>query len=459
MKLLLRLWLLRQRREFKWSKLFGAVYVYSFMAMGTVLSVMTSAADLGSATAKADWAVAAAVMAVAMIPADTMVKLFMKHDTAVMDDCLRTKPVGEATWNRFIAVTNLFNFWNFALLIILVPLSFWLMPPAVAALASVAFYAISYTDGLAVTALRKARGWEYRLPVAMGWMFWGGVLTLYAINLFRIPWAAHLAGFAVLSAVASLAVYLYMCRLHTYHEDRRRTHRVMGLGWLSVFRMEMAGILRARRLRMTVLVMLVVMPLEVYYLALLDNGSGDMALLIPLVLYMAVEGASMAMGGMMFGVEANYFDGLMTKPYAVGTMLQRKYYAFALLNAVGMTILLPLTFLTDLVGTWHLLALWLFASGAGNLTYLPTCLKSNRIDIFASAFFNYQGASWSPLGFLSLIPFAGYVACAVFLPPVWCTLVLATVGLAGLALHRRVIGTVEAAFMARRYERMESYRN
>ena len=459
--LLVQLWLRRQRREFKWSRVFITAYIYIVFTATVIVAFWTAGEAAERTLARLDdttWAMIAAIIAVALLPADIIIKLTWKHDTALMDDCLRTKPISRRAWNRFIAATNLANIWNLSVPVLLAPLAFWLMPMRVALPAVAVFYAFSYVDGLAVTVFRKARGWEYKLPVALGWLFGGGIATLYTINLFRIPWGWHLAGYVLMAAGAAVTLYIYMCRLRTYNEEQRKAHRVRSLDRLSAYRMELAGLLRARRLRTTVLLMMILMPLNVYLNAWPDDDGSPPMLLMNLLYYFSIGGVSLSVAAMTFGVEANFFDCLMTKPVSVAQILHQKYRFLALINLPGLLLTLPSAWISDEFSPWQMLALWLFVAGWSNLFALVNCLHTERLDLFSSAFFNYQGTNWSPLVLVNFACIGLYVALFAFLPPQWCAIAAAMLGLLGLTIHRPVIRAIAAAFMARRYKRMEKYR-
>lgn len=91
---------------------------------------------------------------------------------------------------------------------------------------------------------------------------------------------------------------------------------------------------------------------------------------------------------------------------------------------------------------------------------MPTCLFSKRIDLFSSAFFNYQGASLSVnvYGFVILIPIAIYLCMIFFIEnPLLIDGITAILGLIMLSLSRPIIRRVAQRFMAIKYKRMEDF--
>jgi len=122
-------------------------------------------------------------------------------------------------------------------------------------------------------------------------------------------------------------------------------------------------------------------------------------------------------------------------------------------------LVLPVVWLGN-VSPWLLVATWLFTTGVGNLSLMPTCLISSRIELFQSAFFNYQGASLAVnlYGLIIFVPLAIYGLCLWLLPEVGALVTLSLLGLLGFALHRVVIEWLARLYEQRRYKSFERYR-
>ena len=121
---------------------------------------------------------------------------------------------------------------------------------------------------------------------------------------------------------------------------------------------------------------------------------------------------------------------------------------------------MPLIWIADL-SPWLLAATWLFTAGLANLTLMPTALISSRIEMFQSAFFNYQGASLAVnlFGFVVIIPLALYVVCLWLLSQTTAIIVLAAAGILGFALHHVVINWIASKYEQNRYKNFERYRH
>ena len=175
-------------------------------------------------------------------------------------------------------------------------------------------------------------------------------------------------------------------------------------------------------------------------------------------LYFLLAWPSMFLGQWVFGIEGNYFHGLWTKPYSIEHVLLNKYKFFILLTLCMAVLLIPAIFFMGLRPT-TLLALILFLGCGQSLLMMPTCLFSTRVDLFTSAFFNYQGANMrvNIYSLVIFIPLAIYAICTLALPPLWGDAVMAAIGLVALAIHRPCIRLLAQKWKDNRYENMERY--
>ena len=160
----------------------------------------------------------------------------------------------------------------------------------------------------------------------------------------------------------------------------------------------------------------------------------------------------------MFGIEGNYFHGLWTKPYSIEHVLLNKYKFFILISLGMAVLLIPAIFFLGLRPTTLLATLLLLGCGQ-TLLMMPTCLFSTRVDLFTSAFFNYQGTNMgiTIYSLVIIIPIAIYMIATLALPPLWGDAMMAAIGLAALAIHRPCIRKLAQKWMDNRYDNMERY--
>jgi diacylglycerol kinase len=160
----------------------------------------------------------------------------------------------------------------------------------------------------------------------------------------------------------------------------------------------------------------------------------------------------------VLGIEANFFSGIWTKPWSVEGILRRKYLFFCGI-CVFMTLLVIPAVLFMHMSPLALLAALLFSCGVFILPFMATCLFSSRMDLFASAFFNYQGGNkqLNVFSFIMFVPMIIYFGAYYLLPTLWAHLVVALLGLLGLLLHRWYIHWIATLWFKRRYAIMERW--
>lgn len=451
MKILLKLWADQKRRDFKWGRFLGEAY---FFALFTFVSIIITYAVYEETGSTEGAEVAVPFIAVAIILPDFLNKLVMKHDETVMDHYLKSKPISDRVWNRFLLVTNLFSFWDWAMPMLLLPFCVLFLPWTLVLPSFLLLLAVSMVGGVARTALSKAKGWTNKWPVLVAMVIWLIVAMMYALAAIIMPWGIHLVGFILLCIGAIAVFYNYLCDLRRYDESQAKAGRLF-LGASSLFSMEYISVLRSKRLRVAVLVLPLVFVFNTY--TQLVNGLN---VVFYSMLLFEIFAPSMMLGQWVFGIEGNYFDGLWSKPLDIREILRNKFWFYAALNAVATLLVVPVLWMSDL-SPWVLGAAWLFTAGFANLTLMPTALISSRIELFQSAFFNYQGASLAinVYGLIVLVPIAIFCVCAWLLSPMMCALVLAGIGLVGFALHWFVINKLADAYERRRYTCFERYRN
>ena len=452
LKLLLRLWADQKRRNFKWGKLFGQLYFFGLFMVISIIVTLAVHEETGDFD---DVAKVVSIMAVSIIVPDFLHKLLMKHDETVMDHYLKSKPIPERDWNRLLLVGNLVNYWNWAIPLLMLPFCVVFMKWTDALLSFLLLLAVSMVGGVAITSFRRAKGWTNKWPVVVAMLIWLVIAFVYSLTSLILPWGVHIVGFFLLCAGGVAVFYNYLCDLRRYVEEKTKTNRLFLTGKSSLFSMEYISVLRSKRLRIAVLILPLIFVFNSY--TQIPQGTGPM---FYFMLMFAVISPSMMLGQWVFGIEGNYFDGLWTKPIEIRTILFNKYWFFALLNLLPMLLVLPIIWISDL-SPWVLPVTWLFTAGVGNLTQMPTALISSRIELFQSAFFNYQGASLAinMYSFIILIPLAVYVLCMWLLPLTTALIVLAATGLVGFALHQVVIGWIARRYEQNRYKNFERYRS
>ncbi len=459
LKLLLRLWWLQQRRNFqKKDVVVGCYMLFFYVVVG--ISIFQGFTESGE-TLEGDAlpATLGAGIAIGMLIPDIIMKMVMKRDITAMDDYVKSRPVSEKVWNRFLLTTNLLSFWNYVQPVLMVPVLLWLLPLDQAVLSFLLFLSFSYINGIYITCYRKATAWIFKWPLVLGWICMFVVLIGYLLLAAFFPtWMGWLGLFVLAVAVLAGQVF-YLYHLKIYNEQKHKSSRFRGFNHISLFSLQYIGTMRAKRIRNMVLLITAIFLYDVYFFALSDmeteQGTPTLVYVVGLILL-----PSVCLSQWTFGIEANFFQGLMTKPVRVEQMLRNCFYFNVMVSAVALLFVVPMLFLDTNVGAMALVSGFSLAVFV-NLFNLPTCLFSSRLEIFNGSLFNMQGANMkiNLFGIVFLIPLGGVtVVYWLFGETAWC-LTCVALALLALALHRWFIGKIAALFYKRRYDRMEKFMN
>ena len=455
LKLLLKLWWKQQRRNFhKRDAVVGAYILFIYVVIG--VTFFFSFTENGGSFVDDDLpSTLGFILVVSMLLPDIFLKLVMKKDMTAMDDYIKSRPIPERIWNRFLLATNLVSFWNYVLPVMMIPVFIFLLSIPQAIGCFLLLYAFSYVDGIYITCFRKATEWMLKWPLILGWIGMFGLLIGYiVVSAFFPIWMAYIGMFIFAGAVLA-GLIVYLCNLKIYNEQKHKVSRFRGFSHVNLLSLLYIGTMRAKRVRNMVLVIAIIFLFDAYMYAFLPAETAD-----PVALYVAgaVLLPSVCLSQWTFGIEANFFHGLMTKPVKVEQLLQNCFYFYVLLTAVTLIFVLPFLFMNVGVTVFTLVGAFCMTVFL-SLFNLPTCLFSSRLEIFSNSMFNMQGANTkiNLYGIVFLLPVAALVAEYIYLGEMaWC---ITSVALAVLsvAIHKWAIAKLAAVYNKKKYDRMEKY--
>lgn len=458
LKILLSLWRLQQRRTFTWKDVaVGAYLIFLYVVVGIsfYLGFTKSGGEMFEDGVPAS---IGGGLIIGMLIPDAILKMVMKKDATAMDDYIKARPVPENIWNRFLLIRNLMSIWNWVLPVLFLPVLIWLLPSAGQIVSTFLLFVIfSNINGLYVTCYRKTKEWIYQIPIVLGWLLMFFILLGYQI-VFSSLWngAWILGGLFFWAAAVYVGLVAYLSGLKIYNEAKRKVSKTHSLGKASLFNIQFIGMMRAKRLRNMVLLLTLVFLFDAYMMALIPAESGTGGSFIYVIGSIVLP--SVVFSQWTFGVEANYFHGLMTKPVTVSQLLLNCYYFYAAVSGVALLLTAPILLIDETLSPLVL------AGGYGlalftNLFNMPTCLFSTRLEIFSGSMFNTQGANMK-INFYAIaliLPLA--LACAVyyFWNETAFDIVCIVVGIISVVVHKQVINKVAKMFCARKYQRMEKF--
>lgn len=454
-KLLIRLWWLEKRRDFKVRDI--AIVIYILLVYAVVcLSAYFGASAAGRPIERVEAPAAIGlIFALAMAVADIVTKMMWKRDATFMDDYLKTKPISKQAWSRFVVFTTAASFWTVLMPLIFLPPLFLLqsVPQALACFAVMIL--LSFADSLFVTCFQRTKDRFLRFSLIAGWLIMPCVIALYiALTFYWTDVWVQDVGTAILALAVIRGLAAFIANEDNYCETRHKAAKQHSLGRVTLFTMQLYGTVRAKRLRNMIIITFGILAFTSYLPIIL----GDPNETVTLNAILAIVTPSLVLAQWTFGVEANFFQGLMTKPVTIRQLLDNCFRFYMMLNLAAALIMTPLAFLTDAFTPLTLVGA-LSCAVFINLYNLPTCLFSTRIDIFGNSFFNMQGANAkiNLFAIALLIPFCVFAGTwALWGETAWAIESIAA-GVISLVIHRRVIAAIASRFEAKKYARIESF--
>lgn len=158
LKILLKLWWIQKRRTFDWKRLGLFIYMMLCVIVGLCAGYWQAGGELDQLTSRGEMGLIIVPFVVILSPFELWMKLLLKTDAAGMDDYLRSKPIPKATWNHFLLVTNLVDYLNWFIPVMVLIIGKTLMPIGYALLAFCLSLTQNFVDGLMITGVRKAQG-------------------------------------------------------------------------------------------------------------------------------------------------------------------------------------------------------------------------------------------------------------------------------------------------------------
>lgn len=484
------MWLRQKRHDFHWRDVFMALYFSGLYVIVVLSAYFAARGELAQHPVPAAVVLFVPLMAVSVQLGDLLMKLFWRRSPVEMDDYLRTRPVPPRDWSRFVLLETSQGFLQWMLALMLAFVAILVLPWWAALLLLILTFSVSLTNALFQNCWRRAPGNEQTLPLVFGYLVWtalmwatvlvgiivvtvkaGGMDLLFETQASGDPSVVagvHLnfglltccisSALLVVNALACCVLHRYFTRMKNHNEDHHSpvTSHVHGLGEASLWNIEWVQLLRSKRLRVSFLVIAVIFLLNTYMQQQPTIQSDFHG--VNLMLLFGIAFPSIILAQWVLGIEANFFSGIWTKPWPVEGILRRKYLFFCAICVAMAVLILPCVVWMGM-SFWMWLCTLLFGCGVFVLPFMATCLYSSRMDLFASAFFNYQGGNKqiNVFSFIMFIPMGIYYATYFFLPSPWSHLLVGGLGVLGLLLSGPYIHWISNIWHRRRYRIMERW--
>ena len=335
-----------------------------------------------------------------LIP-DFLMKVIFERDHTVMDPFLKTRPVPQSLWDRFLTVSQ---FWNPSNL---------LMP---AIIAPACFLFLAFPLSLVV------------------------FVTLYLASVF--------GGFLV----------MLIKHRGTYQSEKSETKKAArtfkSTTGHAIFGLQTKSVLRSKRLKTAIIYMSTLM----LFFFVINALNGDNETVRMFLFYFIILSASM-LTQYGLGVEAGFFSAIWTRPVSISRILRDKFKMSAAMGGLSALITIPVCIWTG-IPVYIPVAYALFTVGFGSLILLIDAYKCSPFDLFGKSFFNYQGTratfkASTMLGIIIIMVVA--LVLPFLLSDLTASVILGGLGLAGIIFHRPYFDWVESKFLKNKHKYIEEY--
>lgn len=222
------------------------------------------------------------------------------------------------------------------------------------------------------------------------------------------------------------------------------------------FLLDVRMMLRTSRMRRLGLILPLIFIAMTYGICLSDIKSLDtIIMLFPLA---AISSPSIHMGSCIFGMEANFFDGLWSRPGSVRKMLESKYLLYAIMNCICAVLLLPLAYYSDKLSVPDIASLLILTVGVINLTMFASCCKPVRMDMDSYPYYNkeeYGSYSWKIQMPAIIIMF---VTALCHHWECMTDKTILALGIIGICIHPIIISHIAKRYETNRHSFFETYR-
>lgn len=332
------------------------------------------------------------------ILSDLIIKLILQRDNTVMDSFLKSRPISYEVWRRFLILSQLWKPSNLMMPLLLAPACFIIFP------------------------------------------FFKGFLIFICLYL-----ASVFSGCFVM-LIKHKGVYQSEIEVKSFFANRIKSAKGYYISALPL-----RSFLRSRRLRTTMIFAGIFI-----YIQIIFPGNTNYGILFPFLFIFLTSCAIPQYG---FAIEANFFNGIWTRPIAIERLFSHMYRFGMLTAAIGFLLCLPVCLWSE-ISICDLISISLFVAFCGNLPMLLASYNCVPYDLFGRTFYSHQEVS-STFGLGTIIAILLIIgigmASVYFLPGRISRLLLSSLGIIGLCLHKSYFRWVARRFKSNRYKFMLKY--
>ena len=404
--------------------------------------------------ANIDLSFAVTIIALLFQISDFICKLTIARSESDIDDYLKTRPVSTQTLCRFIVFDNVFNSGNWLFIPTIATCLFLLFDFPTALLSTVLFIAISLMNGLALRTLFYSHNYESKAIVCSGGFLFFPIITILLWKFFEINWWLHFTIYIALCI--AMQYFLYRClRILRNYPDYSRTTAKNFSFYVRESTLPAYGTLRSYWMRF-MLCIIQIIPLMTFFTSFINamHPLYATSIITPFMMISMFEIN-------IFGLEANYMDGLWSRPVSIKKLLHYNYIFYSSICMIDAILISIAVFQHGISQIILVMSVALFNIGFINNILLAGIFGSVCIDLFQSSLMK---ANKRPnnnilviMTYFPVIIFEFLLATHASME-VFCS-VTGGIGLTGIILHPYFTRWMARKYVANRYKHFERYRN
>ena len=389
---------------------------------------------------------------------DIIFKILFKNNSLYISSLFQVCPISKKCWNIYVTLCNVFNLWNFYFFILFLP---YLIRFAAVDETLTVFVLLWVSSILNNGICFWLKNYGLQLPVKtliICSFYFALLYCMYAFisNNQHVNFVIVGVAFIILLAIFAIGLYLYLFSQKKVYVVESLVKQSMKFNkqetTLSLLKMEFIYIFRSKRLLLILLlptILLIALTLtedKIYYISLL--------------MVILLISPTMTFGQYLFAIEANFFNGIWTKPIILMQLLETKYVFYMILTGIYAAILFPFVLYYHL-NISAFFSITFYITFIFNLLLFPIVLYSKRLDLSSSPFFNYQGATMIPVIYVGLllgISFMFFKCMYSKISNEWIFFgVIVSICAVFFFFRKRFLSMISSLFIKRRHKIMHRY--
>lgn len=368
---LFQLELLRQRRDFSLSTVIPLV-----LFLGYLLFVLHWFVEIHNVRLQDIFGVSQIIIGYGVF--DIILKFIFQRSRIEMPSYVRLSPISVISKNSFEVVNALIDFWNVLPLVFFIPFLMLFDGISYIIFVSLLLLTLSLTNCFVLRLCRKVGGLLVYSVALLVICYYGSVFYFYnELHLSEKVLLLIQISFLFLSIYLSIRVKCYEVKTTFTNMNKISLFSRMSLDFLFISRL--------KRIRTQYLIV-------IYMIVCFYQGEVETRFFLEMFFLFIVFLSVSMVGQFNFSLEANFWSIVETSPNLMKTMFEKKFRFYFFLTLIVAMICIP-SYVSHDLSILFFVSSFLIISVFYNISLLLNFLFVNRLDMWSSPFFNYQGSS------------------------------------------------------------------